>query len=114
MFDLAHLASIAETSGVQWSYESEDLDCTLLSWREGEGVPEHRTEEVDVLVIVLGGEGRLSVDGAVSALGTGQAALIPKGSTRSLTAASERFTHLNVHKRRKRLGLSPIGAYPRG
>jgi hypothetical protein len=28
MFDLAHLAAIAGFSGVQWSYESEDLDGT--------------------------------------------------------------------------------------
>lgn len=111
MFDLAHLAAIAESSGVQWSYECEDLDCTLLSWRQGEGVPEHLNREVDVLVIGLGGEGRLVLDGVPSVVGQGQAVLLPKNTVRSLTAVSERFTHLNVHKRRRKLNLSGIESY---
>lgn len=111
MIDLAQLAALAKTSGVQWSYESEDLDCTVLSWRAGEGVAEHVNSEVDVWIVVLGGEGRLTLDGVESPLRNGEALMLPKGVPRGLVAITERFTYVNVHRRRKKLGLGGIEGY---
>src|SRR5262245_31023010 len=111
MIDLSGLVAMAEASGVQWGAESEDLNCTLLVWQAGEGIPVHVNHEVDVLIVALEGEAKVVVDGAVSVLAGGQAVLVPKETSRSLTAVSECFAHLNVHRRRAKLGLSPNGSY---
>ena len=111
--DLQSLASRADSPGPQWGLESEDLNATLLSWRKDQGVGEHVNQEVDVLMIGVEGEGLVAIDSQTSSLTAGKALLIPKGSTRSVTAVSEVFAYLNVHKRRKKLGLGSISDRPR-
>ena len=83
--------------------ECEDLDFTLLQWREGQGVPEHVNDEVDVITIVFAGTGTLTLDGKDIALAKGSVAVIPKGCRRSIRSQSDGFRYLNIHKRRKRL-----------
>ena len=58
--DLAALAG----SGPLWGMASDDLNATLLEWRDGEGVAEQVNEERDILVVVLSGAGTLRVGGA--------------------------------------------------
>ena len=86
-------------------HESEDLNLTVLSWKAGEGVAPHVNEEVDVVLIVVDGEGEISVGEQVLALRVGQALLIPKGSQRAIRCVGERFSYLSVHRRRR--GLMP-------
>lgn len=98
-------------SGPQWGYESDDLNLTLLVWTAGERVAPHVNEEVDVVLIVVAGEGDVHVNGAVHALRPGQALLIPKGVARAIHPTSKRFSYLSVHRRRR--GLMPtIGGWP--
>ena len=92
-------------SGPQLGHESEDLNVTLLSWKAGQGVATHINDEVDVVLIVVDGEGEVSVDGQAFALIVGQALLIPKGCERAIRCAGERFSYLSVHRRRR--GLMP-------
>jgi quercetin dioxygenase-like cupin family protein len=98
-------------SGPQLGHESEDLNLTLLSWNAGQGVEPHVNTEVDVIVIVVDGEGEILVGDEVFVLRVGQAVLIPKGCERAIRCVSERFSYLSVHKRRR--GLMPtIGGQP--
>jgi quercetin dioxygenase-like cupin family protein len=101
--DLSALLAQVTSSGPQWGAESEDLDMTLLSWKAGEGIASHVNDEVDVLVVALDGEAEVAIDERSHGLAAGQAILIPKGCARSILAGAAGFSHLNVHRRRKRL-----------
>lgn len=108
MANLRYLAAVADAKGPQWGLDSEDLNATLLMWHEGEGVPAHVNDELDVLVIGIEGCGKVVVDGETFSLGAGETVLIPKGASRSLIAQSARFAYLNVHRRRRKLAIDTI------
>jgi mannose-6-phosphate isomerase-like protein (cupin superfamily) len=106
--DLAYLAAVAPGGGPRWGLETSDLNATFLAWSAGEGVAEHVNEEVDVLMVVVEGEGDVTVDGHAFRLTAGQTVAIPKGQLRSVRAVSERFAYLNVHGRRRKLALGTL------
>jgi mannose-6-phosphate isomerase-like protein (cupin superfamily) len=95
-----------EGEGTLWSLASADLNATLLSWPPGGGVATHRNTERDVLLLVVGGEGVVRVDGEDVAVGTHTALLIPQGAERSISAGSAGLRYLSVHLRRD--GLTQI------
>jgi mannose-6-phosphate isomerase-like protein (cupin superfamily) len=100
--DLRLLAALADSAGPQWGMETEDLNATLLFWRQGR-VQEHVNDEVDVLIVVLEGEAELVIGDQSMLVRAGQTVAVPKGARRSLTARSARLVHLNVHRRRRKL-----------
>jgi quercetin dioxygenase-like cupin family protein len=89
--------------GAVFALESDDLDCNLVYWDEGQGVPAHPNDELDVVGIVLRGEGILHMDGVDYELRTGQFFLIPKRVVRELRSAGGEFVYLAVHRRREPL-----------
>lgn len=104
----------AESSGTGpiFGGESEDLDFTLLRWRVGQGVAEHVSTEVDVLMIVFSGDCQVIVDGQTHEVSRGKALLVPKDTRRAIKCLSDDVCYLNVHKRRKRLTPGPISSRP--
>jgi len=102
MIDLLEAAREA-ASGPAWGHECEDLDLTLLKWFADEGVAEHVNEEVDVVMVVLSGEGVVTIGGLPEHARSGSAFVIPKGVPRAIRATSKELIYLNVHKRRRRL-----------
>ncbi len=100
---LLEVLDSSTASGALWAFETDDLDCSLVNWNSGEGVVDHVNAEVDVLIIVLQGDGALAIDGCQFALAPGFATLIPKGATRSIASGSGGLAYVSVHKRRKRL-----------
>jgi mannose-6-phosphate isomerase-like protein (cupin superfamily) len=105
--DVVDLLSL-EGHGPAWGTASEELNATLLLWRDGEGQPEHVNEERDVALVVLGGRGTLVVDGDEHALSEGALAIIPRGATRALVARTEGLRCLSIHRRRGGLEISPV------
>ena len=99
--------------GPAWGTASEDLNATLLVWREGEGQPEHVNEGRDVALVVLAGSGTITVDGAEHALTPGALAIVPRGAARSVVAAAEGLRCLTVHRRRGGLEIGRVGDTPR-
>jgi quercetin dioxygenase-like cupin family protein len=95
----------ARGSGPVWTRTSADLNVNLLSFDDGEGVPEHVNSEVDVLLVVVAGEGRALIDGVEHRLAPGSLCLIPKGCARSIHALGGRFAYVSCHRRRG--GLMP-------
>jgi mannose-6-phosphate isomerase-like protein (cupin superfamily) len=89
--------------GPAYGTEMEDLDLTVLTWPEFRGIESHVNREVDVVTLVIAGEGAAVVDGVTYELRLGQILLIPKGSERSLRSLSSDFRYVNIHKRRRRL-----------
>jgi mannose-6-phosphate isomerase-like protein (cupin superfamily) len=83
--------------------EMEDLDLTVLAWPEFHGVDTHVNAEVDVVTVVLSGQGEAVLDGTRHELTPGQILVIPKGTERSIRSLSAEFRYVNVHKRRRRL-----------
>lgn len=111
--DLTAQAALRVASGPRWAHESTDLDVTLLSWRAPHAIAAHINNEVDVVMIGIAGSGEVTVDGAVYALSTGQALLIPKGAERSIRCQESDFSYLSVHQRRRGLWPTVGGITPR-
>jgi len=106
--DLVRLAQSASHFGPVWTAASTDLNLNVLHFAEGQGVAEHVNTDVDVLILCLVGSGNVTIDNAEFGLGEGQAMVIPKGTTRSITATSDRFAYLTCHRRRG--GLWPTAS----
>ena len=88
---------------------SADLNATLLAWPQGHEVAEHVNEELDVLLVVLGG-GRPPGPSTAS---TTRSRRAPRCSSRvGRGAASRRATsglrYLSVHCRRGPLQIQPL------
>jgi quercetin dioxygenase-like cupin family protein len=74
--------------GPAWGVAGEELNATLLVWREGEGQPAHVNEGREVALVVLAGSGTLTVDGVEHPLADGSLAILPRGATRSVLAGT--------------------------
>ena len=109
--DLARKAGEDPGLGALWGFESQDLDCTLVAWPKGGGVAKHTNDEVDVVMIVMEGRALVELVGKDQQLTQGQLLLMRKGTSRRIEALSERLVYLNVHKRRKPMGLTGIEAF---
>jgi len=99
--NIQHLSAAAAGNGAQWTYESDDLDMTLLSWTAGQEVAPHVNTEVDVLVLVLAGSANITVAAHTYRVGAGEMVLIPKGAERAIRCATERVSYLSIHRRRR-------------
>jgi mannose-6-phosphate isomerase-like protein (cupin superfamily) len=89
-----------EGIGPLWGMASTDLNATLLAWPPGHEVAEHRNEELDVLLVVLGGQGNAIIDDEPHELATGSTILIPRGTRRRIAAGATGLRYLSVHRRR--------------
>ena len=87
-------------TGPLWGMASTDLNATLLAWRPGHVVAEHVNEELDVLVVVLSGNGTATIDGEPHDLTAGSAILVPRGTRRQINAGDAGLRYLSVHRRR--------------
>jgi uncharacterized protein (DUF2249 family)/quercetin dioxygenase-like cupin family protein len=103
--DLLAASHGTEHSGPQWAHECEDLDMTLLSWKNGRRIEPHINSEVDVVMIGIEGTGVVTVNGDMHEMRSGVALLVPKGAERAIEGTSERFSYLSVHRRRRGLVL---------
>lgn len=88
------------SGGPVWGAASEDLNATLLEWDAGDGPAEHVNAERDVLYAVIAGSATLSVDGAATELGAGEAVIVGKGTRRGLVAGPDGVRYLTAHIRR--------------
>jgi mannose-6-phosphate isomerase-like protein (cupin superfamily) len=87
-------------TGPLWGMASADLNATLLAWPPGHEIAEHVNEELDVLVVVLAGNGCAVIDGESHDVASGSAILIPQGTRRTITAGDGGLRYLSVHRRR--------------
>ena len=73
-----------------------DLNVNLVVLAAGERIAEHTNDALDVLVVVLAGEGTARVDGTDVPLRSHEAVLIPKGARRGI-AAGDGLRYMTVH-----------------
>ena len=105
---LAAQASAGDSAGAVWSLASADLNLNLLHFSAGDGVEAHSNREVDVIGLVIAGEGILELDDHQERLRPGLLFFIPKGARRAIRSASADFAYLSCHRRRA--GLMPTRA----
>lgn len=102
---LLELCKTAVENGPQWGTATNDLNLTVLSWKNGQGVTEHVNNELDVLWLALEGMAEISIDGEVFPLEQGGAIVIPRGASRALKSTSADFKYISIHKRRAGLQI---------
>lgn len=103
---LLELFDSHKPDGPQWGTATHDLNLTVLSWKEGQGVVEHVNNELDVLWIALEGSADITIDGQVHPLQQGGAIVVPVGASRALKSTSPQFKYISIHRRRAGLQIT--------
>ncbi len=104
----AHLDAVdtGGADGVLWTLPGDaDLNANLVRLSPGASIPDHRNDEVDVVVVVLDGHGELTVDRVATPLAPHDLALIPSGATRAIRAGAGGLRYLTVHRARGPLAI---------
>ena len=92
--------------GPLWGIASTDLNATLLAWPARHVVAEHVNAELDVLVVVLGGTGRATVDDDAGHP-VGQRAADPARGAQMHPGGRRGPAYVSVHRRRGPLQIAP-------
>ncbi|MFG2844172.1 cupin domain-containing protein [Kitasatospora sp. NPDC048296] len=102
----------ADRSGALWrlAEEGRQLDANIIRLPPNAEVAAHVEPDLDVLVQVLGGSGRLETDNGRQALSPGCTAWLPHGARRALAADADGLVYLTVHRRRPGLAIRPAPA----
>ena len=95
----------ATHDGPIWSLSSEQLNINVLRFGTGEGIAPHINNEVDVLIVIVEGEGALTLGDEEHRVHTGEAVFIPCGARRAIRCTSGTLAYLSCHRRRG--GLMP-------
>ena len=95
-------------TGPLWGTRTEDLNATLLAWPTGGGPGEHRNTECDVLLVVLAGQATVTLDDEERLVRAGEAFIVEKGRTRSISAGPEGVRYISVHRRRGPLQIARL------
>ncbi|MGH3562268.1 MAG: DUF2249 domain-containing protein [Mycobacterium sp.] len=98
-----------DLAGVLWKLEvqNRDLDSNVISLTPNDGIDTHIGAEVDVLVHVLSGSGRLITEQGTVDLVPGALLWMPRRSRRQFSAGPDGLRYLTVHQKRQILGLTP-------
>lgn len=105
ILDLNALLARSGKQHLLGSLASADLNVNLLSFTGTGGIEEHVNNEVDVLIVALGGEGVLTLAGEEETMSPGHITIVPKGVSRSIRSNREWFAWLTCHGQRS--GLIP-------
>ncbi|MFI9270720.1 cupin domain-containing protein [Kitasatospora sp. NPDC052896] len=100
-----------ERRGALWrlTEPARQLDANLIRLPAGAVVAEHRENDLDVLLLVVAGDGTL-LDGARTVpLGAGALAWLPRAARRGLRAGPDGLVYLTVHRRRPGLAVRGTG-----
>lgn len=109
--DTSAFAPTAEpdATGAVWKLEARDrdLDSNVIALPAGGGIDAHAGPDLDVLIHVLAGGGRLTTETGTVDLFPGALLWLPRRSRREFAAGPDGLRYLTVHKRRQALLLEP-------
>lgn len=99
----------ADLTGAVWKLQMRDrgLDSNIIALAPGAGIDAHAGPDLDVLIHVLDGSGRLTIELGVVELSRGDVLWLPKRSHRQFSAGPDGLRYLTVHQRRRDLLLEP-------
>ncbi|PBC81231.1 hypothetical protein SAMN05428945_4248 [Streptomyces sp. 2224.1] len=94
-------------SGALWrlTQSNRQLDANLVRLPAGTSVAGHVEAELDVLLIVIEGDGQLDNGTRAQTLESGVVAWLPKSAHRALVAGPRGLVYLTVHRRRPGLSI---------
>lgn len=95
----------ADVTGAVWKLQARerDLDANVIALPPGQEIDAHTGPDLDVLIHVLAGSGRLTTELGTIDLTPGALLWMPRRSRRRFTAGAEGLRYLTVHQRRKAL-----------
>jgi quercetin dioxygenase-like cupin family protein len=115
--DVQALAALPSApAGALWrlAEPGRQLDANVVHMPPGRYVDTHTEPDLDVLLLVVAGDGTLEPGGSAPEAGDGTVRLaggalcwLPHGSTRRLTAGAEGLTYVTVHRRRPGMRIRP-------
>ncbi|MEU6553845.1 hypothetical protein ABZ915_26745 [Streptomyces sp. NPDC046915] len=108
--DTESLAAPDDTSsGALWrlAEPGRQLDANVVRLPPARRVDPHTEPDLDVLLLVVAGEGTLVSAEGTQALGTGSLVWLPHGSSRGLVAGAAGMSYLTVHRRRPGMQIRP-------
>ncbi|MGZ3097331.1 hypothetical protein [Streptomyces sp. H72] len=115
--DLAGLLPPGEdlSAGALWrlAEPGRQLDANVVRIPAAGRVDTHTEPDLDVLLLVLDGEGALVGSEGRQPLRAGALAWLPHGSTRAVHAGPDGVTYLTVHRRRPGMRIKPPEAADR-
>lgn len=105
----ALIQEVAESgvAGAAWNLRvgQRDLDSNIIALPPGEAIDAHDGPEIDVLIHVLSGSGRLTTEVDEIDLAAGSLLWMPRRSRRQFTAGPDGLRYLTVHQRRQSLQI---------
>ncbi|MEU3845016.1 cupin domain-containing protein [Streptomyces sp. NPDC028635] len=109
--DVRALAVPGAARGVSWKLAEagRQLDANVVHLPPGRSVDTHVEPDLDVLLLVVAGEGTVSGGGTDERVGEGALVWLPRGSSRSLAAGGSGLHYLTVHQRRPGLRIGRRG-----
>jgi uncharacterized protein (DUF2249 family) len=98
-----------DATGAIWKLRTRerDLDSNIIQLAPGTAIDAHTGPDLDVLVHILGGSGRLTTELDRVDLQPGALIWLPRRSQRQFTAGPDGLRYLTVHQRRQALSLGP-------
>ena len=95
-------------AGAVWKLQlhERDLDSNIIRLAPDGRIDAHEGPDLDVLIHVLSGSGRLSMELGSLELAAGSLVWLPRRSRREFTAGPDGLSYLTVHQRRQALTLS--------
>lgn len=90
------------SAGAVWKLAEpgRQLDANLIHLPAGQRVDTHTEPDLDVLLLVMAGDGMLDGAQGPQPLAEGALLWLPHGSTRSLSAGDRGLSYMTVHRRR--------------
>jgi quercetin dioxygenase-like cupin family protein len=89
---------------IRWSVENQ-LQSNLVQLEPDAVVDEHTERVLDVLLVVVAGEGVLYADGRERPVGAPAVVVLPAGTTRAIVAGPGGLAYVTVHRRRTGLSI---------
>lgn len=98
----AATARLPASGGALWKLaeSGRQLDANLIHLPRGQHIDTHAEPDLDVLLLVLAGDGTLGTAGEALCLTAGTILWLPRGSSRSLASGDNGMSYLTVHRRR--------------
>ena len=94
------LLAAASHDGPIWSSSGEQLNVNLIRLSGGAGIEAHINAELDVTIVVVQGDGLVTIDRAERRVQAGDIVVIPRGVQRVIASAGGVFAYVTCHRRR--------------
>lgn len=100
----------ADATGAVWKLPvtDRDLDSNVIAIPPESTIDAHLGPDLDVMIHVLAGSGRLTTERGDLDLTPGALVWLPRRSQRAFTAGADGLRYLTVHQRRQSLVLDPV------